>query len=62
MNVQTHDPEPSENRKNGEQSSSDRSHPQRQPFDTTDLARIPAPTADDPPYRNWWVVEPRGEG
>ena len=34
----------------------------RPPFDTTDLEKLLAPRADDPPYRSWWVVsEPQGK-
>ena len=29
----------------------------RPPFDTSDLDAIPQPTDEDPPYRQWWVVE-----
>lgn len=29
----------------------------RQPFDTSDLDTIPTTNDDDPPYRNWWVVD-----
>jgi hypothetical protein len=29
----------------------------RQPFDNSGLDQIPQPRSDDPPYRNWWVVE-----
>jgi hypothetical protein len=31
-------------------------HRERPPFDTSDLNQIPAPTEEDPPYRDWWVV------
>jgi hypothetical protein len=29
---------------------------QRVPFDSSDLNNIPRTTDEDPPYRNWWVV------
>jgi hypothetical protein len=29
----------------------------RQPFDTSDLDRLPGARHDDPPYRDWWVVD-----
>jgi hypothetical protein len=29
----------------------------RLPFDNSGLDQIPQPRSDDPPYRNWWVVE-----
>ncbi len=29
----------------------------RQPFDTSDLQRIPTARQDDPPYRDWWVMD-----
>ncbi len=35
------------------------------PFDNSGLNDIPQPRSDDPPYRNWWVVEgglPEGSG
>lgn len=28
-----------------------------QPFDLSELDRLPQPTEDDPPYRPWWVVD-----
>ena len=28
----------------------------RRPFEAVDLEKLPAPRADDPPYRPWWVV------
>jgi hypothetical protein len=28
----------------------------RRPFDTAELDKVPRPTADDPPYRPWWVM------
>jgi hypothetical protein len=28
-----------------------------QPFDLSELDRLPKPTDDDPPYRPWWVVD-----
>lgn len=31
-----------------------------QPFDNSGLDDIPQPRSDDPPYRNWWVVETCG--
>jgi len=27
------------------------------PFDTSELDNLPAAQGDDPPYRDWWVVE-----
>ena len=30
---------------------------QRQPFDNSGLDQIPQPRSDDPPYRDWWVVD-----
>lgn len=30
----------------------------RRPFDISDLNTIPSTTDEDPPYRNWWVVDP----
>jgi hypothetical protein len=33
----------------------------RRPFDGSAFERLPRPTNQDPPYRDWWVVEPRGE-
>jgi hypothetical protein len=32
------------------------------PFDTTDLEKLLAPRADDPPYRSWWVVGEQTQG
>lgn len=29
---------------------------ERPPFDTRELDRLPGPSADDPPYCDWWVV------
>lgn len=29
----------------------------RMPFDISDLDRIPETTDEDPPYRNWWVID-----
>jgi len=29
------------------------------PFDRRPFERLPRPTEQDPPYRDWWVVEPR---
>jgi hypothetical protein len=29
----------------------------RRPFDNSELGRIPRPTPDDPPYREWWVLD-----
>jgi hypothetical protein len=29
----------------------------RQPFDNSGLDQIPQPRADDPPYREWWVID-----
>jgi hypothetical protein len=31
--------------------------PGRRPFDGTELARVPRPRDDDPPYRSWWVID-----
>lgn len=31
--------------------------PCSRPFDNSDLSKIPHATSDDPPYRNWWVVD-----
>lgn len=28
-----------------------------QPFDLSELDRLPQPNDDDPPYRPWWVVD-----
>jgi hypothetical protein len=28
-----------------------------QPFDLSELDRLPQPTDEDPPYRPWWVVD-----
>ncbi len=28
----------------------------RAPFDTSELANIPRPTDEDPPYQSWWVI------
>lgn len=28
----------------------------RAPFDSSELNNIPRTTEEDPPYRNWWVV------
>ncbi|MCW5682881.1 MAG: hypothetical protein KIT85_00705 [Pseudolabrys sp.] len=33
---------------------------QRQPFDTSDLTRIPQPNPSDPPYRPFWVSDDNG--
>jgi hypothetical protein len=44
-------PRPRERRDDG--ASRDR----RPPFDTSELDTIPCTTDDDPPYRNWWVVD-----
>jgi hypothetical protein len=41
-----------------ENASEDRRH---RPFDERAFERLPKPTKQDPPYRDWWVVEPRGE-
>jgi len=30
---------------------------EHRPFDTSALGRIPRPTADDPPYREWWALD-----
>jgi hypothetical protein len=29
------------------------------PFDDGAFVCLPGPTDQDPPYRDWWVVEPR---
>lgn len=42
-------PEPTSEQQN-------RSDERRAPFDSSDLVNIPPTTDDDPPYRNWWVV------
>jgi hypothetical protein len=47
----THTPEQQEERRG--QTEGQR---RRAPFDTSDLNNIPRTNADDPPYRNWWVV------
>ena len=31
----------------------------RRPFDSRDLDSLPRPERHDPPYRAWWVVEPK---
>ena len=31
----------------------------RRPFDERAFERLPKPTNQDPPYRDWWVVDPR---
>jgi hypothetical protein len=31
--------------------------PGTQPFDLSELDKLPQPTDDDPPYRPWWVVD-----
>lgn len=31
--------------------------PSPQPFDLSELEKLPWPTDDDPPYRPWWVVD-----
>ncbi len=28
-----------------------------QPFDLSELDKLPQPTEDDPPYHPWWVVD-----
>jgi len=28
-----------------------------QPFELSELDRLPQPTDEDPPYRPWWVVD-----
>ncbi|MBN9048356.1 MAG: hypothetical protein J0H78_02770 [Rhizobiales bacterium] len=33
---------------------------QRQPFDTSDLSRLPQPNPTDPPYRPFWVSDDNG--
>ncbi len=30
------------------------------PFDNSGLNDVPQPRSDDPPYRDWWVVETSG--
>ncbi len=38
-----------------------RSSTERRPFDTRALERLPRPNRNDPPYRTWWVVEPKDD-
>jgi hypothetical protein len=33
---------------------------ERPPFDIRELERLPGPSADDPPYLDWWAVEGGG--
>ncbi|MGD9922086.1 MAG: hypothetical protein AB7V13_11655 [Pseudorhodoplanes sp.] len=33
----------------------------RAPFDTSELNNIPRTTDEDPPYRDWWVVDGNGQ-
>jgi hypothetical protein len=30
---------------------------EKRPFDTSELNRVPEHEDDDPPYRDWWVVD-----
>jgi len=33
----------------------------KRPFDTSGINWVPKLEEDDPPYRNWWVLERDGE-
>jgi hypothetical protein len=49
--------------KNPRRSDSDTERNVRRPYDSREIDRLPQATADDPPYRPWWIVDgPLSEG
>jgi hypothetical protein len=45
------------NGKSGQEERSANTNEVVRPFDTSELGKIPDPTDEDPPYRDWWVMK-----